>query len=80
MANGDAKHTRFAKDIAYGKFRYRPHNTWRETLMAREEALRNLHMKAAERWSEHTKHPKPLVVGDTVRIQPVVTPVECVSK
>ena len=49
--------------------RYRPHQTWRETLVAREEALRNRHMKAAERWSEHTKQLKPLVVGDTVRIQ-----------
>jgi len=49
--------------------RYRPHQTWRETLIAREEALRNRHMKAAERWSEHTKQLKPLVVGDTVRIQ-----------
>ena len=34
--------------------RYRPHNTWCETLMAREEALGNRHIKAAERWSEHT--------------------------
>ena len=49
--------------------RYRPHNTWKETLLAREEALRNRHMKAAERWSEHTKRLPPLKVGDTVRIQ-----------
>ena len=27
--------------------RYRPHNTWREDLSAREEALRNRHMRAA---------------------------------
>ena len=49
--------------------RYKPHATWKETLLAREEALRNRHMKAAERWSEHTKSLSPLKVGDTVRIQ-----------
>lgn len=49
--------------------RYKPHNTWRETLLAREEALRNRHMRAAERWSEHTKRLAPLAVGDHVRIQ-----------
>ena len=49
--------------------RYRPHDTWRETLAAREEALRNRHMRAAERWSEHTKTLRPLVVSDQVRIQ-----------
>ena len=49
--------------------RYQPHNTWQETLAAREEALRNRHMRAAERWSEHTRRLPPLVVGDHVRIQ-----------
>ena len=49
--------------------RYRPHNTWRETLSAREDALRNRHMRAAEYWSEHTKRLPALVVGDYVRIQ-----------
>ena len=49
--------------------RYTPHGTWRETLVAREEALRNRHMRGAERWSEHTKRLLPLVVGDRVRIQ-----------
>ena len=49
--------------------RYKPHNTWRETLLAREEALRNRHMRAAERWSEHTKRLAPLTVGNHVRIQ-----------
>jgi len=49
--------------------RYRPHETWRETLATREDALRNRHMKAAERWSEHTKKLPPLIVGDHVRIQ-----------
>ncbi len=28
--------------------RYKPHSTWKETLLAREEALRNRHMKSAE--------------------------------
>ena len=49
--------------------KYRPHPTWGETLAAREEALRNRHMKTAEYWSEHTKRLPPLVVGDQVRIQ-----------
>ena len=49
--------------------RYQPHPTWRETLAAREETLRNRHIKIAERLSEHTCHLTPLVVGDHVRIQ-----------
>ena len=49
--------------------RYKPHITWRETLVARENALRNRHMKAMEHWSEHTRQLPPLVVGDRVRIQ-----------
>ena len=49
--------------------RYKPHETWRDTLFLREEALRNRHMKTEERLSEHTKHLLPLVVGDLVRIQ-----------
>ena len=49
--------------------RYQPHTTWEETLTAREEALRNCHMRAHERWSEHTKRLPPLQVGDHVRIQ-----------
>ncbi|XP_046858537.1 uncharacterized protein LOC124451985 [Xenia sp. Carnegie-2017] len=49
--------------------RYRPHMTWRETLNAREEALRNRHMRAAERWSEHTRRLPPLSIGHHVRIQ-----------
>ena len=49
--------------------RYKPYETWLETLAAREEALRNRHMRAHERWSEHTKRRPPLVVGDSVRIQ-----------
>ncbi|XP_014667144.1 PREDICTED: translation initiation factor IF-2-like [Priapulus caudatus] len=49
--------------------RYRPHPTWRETMTAREEALRNRHMKAAERWTEHTKRLPPLAVGNHIRLQ-----------
>ena len=49
--------------------RFLPHPTWRETLVCREEALRNRHMKALERLSEHTRRLPPLKVGDKVRIQ-----------
>ena len=49
--------------------RYKPHPTWSDTLAAREEALRNRHMKAAERWSKHTKRLPPLAVSNHVRIQ-----------
>ena len=49
--------------------RYIPHPTWRDTLALREEALRNRHMQASERWAEHTKRLPPLAVGDHVRIQ-----------
>ncbi|GFO35677.1 transcription factor iiib 90 kda subunit [Plakobranchus ocellatus] len=49
--------------------KYQPHTTWRETLQSREEALRNRHMQAAERLSEHTRVLPPLTVGDSVRIQ-----------
>ena len=54
--------------------RYKPHQTWQETLVAREEALRNRHMKLHEKWSEHTKHLRPLAVGDLVRLQNQVGP------
>ncbi len=54
--------------------RYKPHSTWQETLAARENALRNRHMKAQERWSEHTKRLPPLVIGDHVRIQNQIGP------
>lgn len=49
--------------------RYAPHPTWSDTLIKREEALRNRHMKSAEQWTEHTRRLPPLVVGDHVRIQ-----------
>ncbi|CAE1167716.1 unnamed protein product [Acanthosepion pharaonis] len=53
---------------------YRPHETWRSTWKAREEALRNRHMRCAERLSEHIKRLQPLVVGDHVPIQNQVGP------
>ena len=54
--------------------KYQPHSTWRETLANREEALRNRHMKAHERLSEHTRVLPPLTVGDTVRLQNLAGP------
>ena len=49
--------------------RYLPHPTWRQTLHAREEALRNRHEKTCERLTEHTQRLPPLKVGDHVRVQ-----------
>ena len=49
--------------------RYQPHGTWRDTLDARETALRNRHMRSAEKLCEHTRCLPPLAVGDIVRIQ-----------
>ena len=49
--------------------KYRPHDTWVDTLDDREEALQKRDMKTCERLSGHTKLLKPLVVGDNVRIQ-----------
>ena len=49
--------------------KYVPHKTWIETLASREEALRNRHMKDAERLSAHTRVLPALTVGDCVRIQ-----------
>ena len=49
--------------------RYQPHGTWHDTLDARETALRNRHMRSAEKLCEHTRRLPPLAVGDTVRIQ-----------
>ena len=54
--------------------KYIPHITWRETLTAREEALKKRHVKAAERWSEHTRRLPPLAVGNHVRIQNQIGP------
>lgn len=49
--------------------KYKPHNTWQETLQSRESALRHRHMKACDRLSEHTRRLLPLKIGDHVRIQ-----------
>ena len=49
--------------------KYLPHDTWRDTIRAREDALRKRHIKTHEYWSEHTKHLPALAVGDYVRIQ-----------
>ena len=49
--------------------KYHPHPTWKETLQAREEALRRRHFKMSENLSEHTKHLLPLKIGDCVRVQ-----------
>ena len=49
--------------------RYQQHGTWRDTLDVRETALRNRHMRSAEKLCEHTSRLPPLAVGDTVRIQ-----------
>ena len=54
--------------------KYQPHPTWSDTLLCREAALRNRHMRAAERLSEHTRPLPPLSVGDCVRIQNQVGP------
>lgn len=49
--------------------KYLPHPAWRETMIAREEALRNRHQKTVERLTEHTRSLPPLVIGDSVRVQ-----------
>ena len=49
--------------------RYQPHPVWKESLSAREQALRNHHKANHERWKEHTRHLPPLSVGDHVRLQ-----------
>ncbi len=49
--------------------KYHPHQTWRESLLAREEALRKRHMVNHEKWKEHSKLLPPLHIGDQVRIQ-----------
>ena len=49
--------------------KYLPHDTWRDTLGAREDALRKRHIKMHEYWSEHTRRLPALAVGDYVRVQ-----------
>ena len=53
---------------------YQPHQTWVDTLNKREEALRQRHLKACERLTEHTRRLPPLKVGDHVRIQNQIGP------
>ena len=53
---------------------YLPHWTWRETLEAREDALRFRHMRAHERMSEHTRVLPLLVIGNCVRLHNLVGP------
>ena len=48
--------------------RYKPHETWRATAIAREEALRNRRVRCAENLTEHTKRLPQLAVGDNVRL------------
>ena len=40
--------------------KYQPHATWRETLTAREDALRKRHVRLMDTWSEHTRKLPPL--------------------
>ena len=54
--------------------RYKPHDTWRATAIAREEALRNRHMRCAENLTEHTKRLPQLAVGDHVCLHNQVGP------
>ena len=54
--------------------KYLPHPTWQDTLSSIEDALRNRHMRDAERLSAHTRILPPLMVGDCVRIQNQVGP------
>ena len=49
--------------------KYLPHDTWRDTLRAREDAFRKRHIKTHDYWSEHTRQLPALAVGDYVRIQ-----------
>ena len=49
--------------------KYIPHKAWSDLLNAREDALRQRHMRDHERLSEHTRRLPPLKVGDRVRVQ-----------
>ena len=49
--------------------KYLPHDTWRDTPRAREDALRKRHIKMHDYWSEHTRRLLAMAVGDYVRIQ-----------
>ena len=49
--------------------KYIPHKIWTDLLDSREDALRQRHMRAHERLSEHTQGLPPLKVVDHVRVQ-----------
>ena len=49
--------------------KYHPHETWRSSMIAQEEALHNRHMRDMKRWTEHTLQLPPLRVGDHVWIK-----------
>ena len=49
--------------------RYIPHPTWSDTLAAREEALKNRHVKEVEQWTVHTRRLSPPAVRQHIRIQ-----------
>ena len=53
---------------------YLPHWTWRETLQAREDALRIRQMRAHERLSEHTRVLPPPIIGNCVMLENLVGP------
>ena len=48
---------------------YQPQDTWQDTLILREAALRQRYMKETERLKQHTKKIPALRVGDHVYIQ-----------
>ena len=48
---------------------YLLHPSCSDTRAAREEFLRNRHMKEAERWTVHTRRLPPLAVGHHIHIQ-----------
>ena len=50
------------------------HETWLSTSLAREEALRNRHMRCVEKLMEHAKRLPPLVVSDHVCLQNQIGP------
>ena len=51
---------------------YNPHNTWRELLDHREQAMARRHIAGREQWEAHTKDLAPLVQGDNIFLQNLV--------
>ena len=49
--------------------KFKPQEGWRLAKEDREKALRIRFCKGMEKWSEHTKEPPKLVVGESVLIQ-----------